>query len=89
MEAIYNEQIIREYMQKDVKSVDALMDQYKNCIFSTRQLRNLLEKLQIKGDPYNSSKYYKRKYQMQFFSPKDIEVTISAITEQIKKYFNQ
>lgn len=89
VEERYNEQIIREYMKKDVKSVDALMDQYKNCIFSTRQLRNLLEKLQIKGDPYNSSKYYKRKYQMQFFSQKDIEVTISAITEQIKRYFNQ
>lgn len=89
----FNMKIEEVYRNDKAKTVDSIVDQYRNCIFTRSQLRNLLKRIDEKNncdkEKYNSAKYYKSKYNIEFFSNYDLMVTVRAIKEKIDLYFGE
>ena len=89
----FNDKIAEIYQNDRAKTVDSIVDQYRNCIFTRSQLRNLLKRIDDKNncdtEKNSSAKYYKAKYKIEFFSDHDLMVTVKAIKEKIKLYFRE
>lgn len=87
----FNEKIEEIYRNDKAKTVDSIVDQFRNCIFTRSQLRNLLKKIDRKNnsdeEKNSSAKYYKAKYGIEFFSEHDLSVTVRAIKKSINLYF--
>lgn len=88
----FNNRIEEVYRNDKAKTVDSIVDQYRNCIFTRSQLRDLLKRIDEKNnsdeEKYNSARYFKSKYKIEFFSSHDLVVTLNAIKEQINLYFS-
>lgn len=88
----FNDRIAEIYKNDRVKTVDSVVDQYRNCIFTRSQLRDLLQKIDRKNncdkEKHNSARYFKSKYKIEFFSEHDLMVTVRAIKEKINLYFS-
>lgn len=87
----FNDRIAEIYRNDRAKTVDSIVDQYRNCIFTRSQLRDLLKRIDEKNNSDNeknsSARYYKAKYKIEFFSNHDLVVTVRAIKEKINLYF--
>ena len=89
----FNNRIEEIYRNDKAKTVDSVVDQYRNCIFTRSQLRDLLQKIDEKNnsdkEKNSSARYYKSKYKIEFFSSHDLVVTVRAIKEKINLYFRE
>ena len=89
--ANFNNRIEEIYRNDKAKTVDSVVDQFRNCIFTRSQLRNLLKRIDEKNncdnEKHNSARYFKSKYGIEFFSDHDLVVTVNAIKEKIDLYF--
>lgn len=87
----FNNRIEEVYINDRVKTVDSIVDQYRNCIFTRSQLRDLLKRIDRKNnsdeEKEHSARYFKGKYKIEFFSGHDLVVTVNAIKEKIDLYF--
>lgn len=61
--------------------------QYQSCIFSKRQLVDLLRRMDIQN-PKGKAKEFKDDYHIEFFSQTDINHTIKLIKSAALQYFN-
>lgn len=88
----FNDRIEKIYQKDRAKTVDSVVDQYRNCIFTRSQLRDLLKRIDEKNNcdkkKENSAKHYKRRYGLEFFTKPDLELTVKAINRSINQYFN-
>lgn len=89
----FNDRIADIYRKDRVKTVDSIVDQFRNCIFTRSQLRDLLKRIDDKNncdtEKNSSARYYKAKYKIEFFSDHDLMVTVRAIKEKINLYFSR
>lgn len=89
----FNMKIEEVYRNDKAKTVDSVVDQYRNCIFTRSQLRDLLKRIDRKNncdeEKENSARYYKAKYGIEFFSENDLMVTVRAIKKKINLYFQE
>lgn len=89
----FNDRIEEIYINDRVKTVDSIVDQFRNCIFTRSQLRDLLKRIDRKNncdeEKENSARYFKSKYGIEFFSDHDLVVTVRAIKEKINLYFRE
>lgn len=89
----FNDRIEEIYINDRVKTVDSIVDQFRNCIFTRSQLRDLLKRIDRKNncdeEKENSARYYKAKYGIEFFSENDLMVTVRAIKKKINLYFRE
>lgn len=87
----FNMKIEEVYRNNKAKTVDSIVDQYRICIFTRSQLRDLLKRIDSKNncdtEKNSSARYYKAKYKIEFFSENDLMVTVKAIKESINLYF--
>lgn len=87
----FNMKIEEVYRNDKAKTVDSIVDQYRNCIFTRSQLRDFLKRIDRKNnsdtEKNSSARYYKAKYGIEFFSDHDLVVTVKAIKEKIDLYF--
>lgn len=93
VQANFNDRIEEIYKNDKAKTVDSIVDQFRNCIFTRSQLRDLLKRIDEKNnndeEKNSSAKYYKAKYNIEFFSNYDLMVTVRAIKEKIDLYFGE
>ena len=89
----FNDRIEEIYRNDRAKTVDSIVDQFRNCIFTRSQLRDLLQKIDRKNNSdekkEHSARYFKSKYKIEFFSNHDLVVTVRAIKEKINLYFRE
>ncbi len=89
----FNDRIEEIYRNDRAKTVDSIVDQYRNCIFTRSQLRDLLKRIDRKNnsdeEKEHSARYFKGKYKIEFFSGHDLVVTVRAIKEKINLYFRE
>ena len=88
----FNMKIEEVYRNDKAKTVDSIVDQFRNCIFTRSQLRDLLKRIDEKNnsdnEKHNSARYFKSKYGIEFFSNNDLVVTVRSIKEKINLYFS-
>ena len=89
----FNDRIEEIYQNDKAKTVDSIVDQFRNCIFTRSQLRDLLKRIDRKNncdeEKENSARYYKAKYGIEFFSENDLMGTVRAIKKKINLYFQE
>lgn len=68
-------------------SLTAFLMRYSDCIYTRRQLINLLTAIGV-NKPESTAKHFKEKHTMEFFSKTDLKVIVEGIKKATRKYFN-
>lgn len=90
----YNTELVRIYQEGQnaypcrFLSLREFLMQYQDCIFSKKQMINLLKMIGQTQNPENYVKNYKQRYGIEFFSQKDVEKAISEIKRATLEFFN-
>lgn len=93
VEMKYNKELAKLYHEEkksypvQFRSWRDFILQYQNCIFSNRQLVDLLRRMGI-SNPTGKAKEFKNDYSIEFFSQTDIDYTIKLIKSAALQYFN-
>ena len=74
--------------ERNFISVDAFLMTFRDCIFTRKQLVDLLSKMGVKN-PQTKAKKFKDKHKVEFFSKKDLKEIIKALKEVARKYFEK
>lgn len=90
----YNDELVRIY--KDGKNaypcrfltLREFLMQYQDCIFSKKQMIDLIERIGEVKTPKNYAENYKKRYGIEYFSQKDIERAIAEVKRAILEFFN-
>lgn len=88
----YNDALVKKYHaglnKKPVqfRSLTDFLIQNQDCIFSSKQMIDLLARLDVKN-PKERAKYHKKKYGIEYFSTKDVDYALAEINRATEEYF--
>lgn len=77
----------KEWIEQDGCTLSNFIVCRKDCFYTKQQLEEFLMLIGVK-DYVQSAKYYKRKYKIEFFSLKDIELYKNKIIESGARFFD-
>ena len=83
---IWNEN--EEAEQKRFITITEFLLRYQDCIFTRRQMVELLSRLPGIRNPENTAKYIKQKYKIEFFSQADVRYAIGEIKRATMEFFD-
>lgn len=84
--ALWTEDQKKPEKARDYMNITAFIMQYKDCIFTRRQLENLFEMVGSEN-PAKKAKNFKDRHTIEFFSKTDLLVIINGIKKTIIEYF--
>lgn len=90
----YNDELVRiwneneEAEQKRFITITEFLLRYQDCIFTRRQMVELLSRLPGIRNPENTAKYIKQKYKIEFFSQADVRYAIGEIKRATMEFFD-
>lgn len=88
----YNDALVKKYHaglnKKPVqfRSLTDFLIQNQDCIFTSKQMIDLLARLGVKN-PKERAKYHKKKYGCEYFSIKDVDYALAEINSATEEYF--
>lgn len=88
----YNDALVKKYHaglnKKPVqfRSLTDFLIQNQDCIFTSKQMIDLLARLGVKN-PKERAKYHKKKYGCEYFSIKDVDYALAEINRATEEYF--
>lgn len=88
----YNDALVKKYHaglnKKPVqfRSLTDFLIQNQDCIFTSKQMIDLLARLGVKN-PKERAKYHKKKYGIEYFSIKDVDYALAEINRATEEYF--
>ena len=74
--------------QRDFVTVTAFLMQFKDCLFTRKQLRDLLEQMGV-NNPDGAAKRFKDRHTVEFFSKTDLKIVTRALKQAMQTYFEQ
>ena len=89
----YNEELERIYTEGKgafpvrFRTLTDFLIQYQDCIFSQKQLINLLERFAEVGNPKERAKSHKKRYGIEYISKKDARSAVDEIKRATLHYF--
>lgn len=83
---IWNEDVLRPARDRDYISVDAFLMAFKDCIFTRKQLEELLAEMGVKN-PAGKAKKFKDKHKIEFYTNKDLKEIIETLKKRSREYF--
>lgn len=84
---LWDEDRNRSDKDKLYVSLTSFLLQYKDCIYTRKQLAELLEMIGIEN-PSSKAKNFKDRHTIEFFSKTDLKLIIEAIKSATIRYFN-
>ena len=90
----YNDALVQAYKEgldsKPVqfRSLTDFLIQKQDCIFTSRQMIDLLRRLGV-DNPENRAKYHKKKYGIEYFSQADVDYAIREIRRAALEFFRK
>lgn len=87
LEKLYKEDLKKPKKQREYMNLTAFLMQYKECIFTTSQMVDLLSRFEEVRTPANRAKNFKQRHHIEYISQTDINVVIGAIKRCIRSYF--
>ena len=88
----HNDALVKKYQaglnKKPVqfRSLTDFLIQNQDCIFTSKQMIDLLARLGVKN-PKERAKYHKKKYGCEYFSTKDVDYALAEINRATEEYF--
>ena len=83
---IWKADIEKSDKDKDFISLTSFLLRYKDCIFSRKQLENLLEMMGVEKPQIKASKF-KERHKIEFYSKTDLNVIVKALKKATENYF--
>lgn len=90
LEKIYKEDLARRKELKKIckfASLNEFLRYYKECIYTRKQLIDLVSRFDEVKNPVNKAKKFKERNEIEFFSKKDLAVIIQTLKDKTKEYF--
>lgn len=91
----YNDELERLYREgknaypMKFASLREFLMQYQECIFSKKQMVNLLERLDGEcKNPVSYAENYKKRYGIEYFSQKDVEYAVAEVKRAVLDFFD-
>lgn len=87
LERLYKEDIQKPKKQRTYMNLTSFLMQYRECIFTTAQMIDLLSRFDEVRTPEIRAKNFKQRHHIEYISQTDINVVIKAIKRCIRQYF--
>lgn len=87
LEQLYKEDLKKDKRDRDYLNLTAFLLQYKECIFSSRQMVDLLSRFDEVEDPRQKARSFKSHHRIEYFSQTDLKVIVAALNEATEQYF--
>ena len=84
---IWNADVQKQEKERDFVSYTAFLMQFRDCIFTRNQLRELLALMGI-SNPEAAAKRFKDRHKVEFFSRTDLEEVVKALKHTMNEYFD-
>ena len=88
LERLYKEDLQRDRKDKKYVSLTAFLVQYKESIYTSKQMIDLLSRFDEVANPQNRAKKFKEKHNIEYFSKRDLEHIVRVLKQKTLQYFN-
>lgn len=88
LEKLYKEDLVRPPKERSYLSLNAFLLQYKESVYTRRQMINLLERFEEVKNPTKKADKFKDNHKIEYFSRKDLDYIINILKKKTTEYFN-
>ena len=88
LERLYKEDLQRDRKDRKYVSLTAFLVQYKESIYTSKQMIDLLSRFDEVANPQNRAKKFKEKHNIEYFSKRDLEHIVRVLKQKTLQYFN-
>lgn len=87
LEKLYKMDLEKPPKERNYLSLNAFLLQYKESIYTRKQMINLLSRFDEVKNPTKKADKFKENHKIEYFSQKDLEYIIDVLKKQTEKYF--
>lgn len=87
LEKLYKEDLSRPSKERSYLSLTAFLLQYRECIYTRKQMVDLLSRIGDTSNPAKKADKFKAKHKIEYFSQKDLKYIISVLKQKTVEYF--
>lgn len=87
LEMLYKADLEKDSRDRNYLNLDAFLLQYKDCIFTRKQLIDLLRRFEEVKNPVKKANRFKEKHRIEYFSKADLNVVVRCLKEKMNAFF--
>ena len=87
LEMLYKADLEKDSRDRNYLNLDAFLLQYKDCIFTRKQLIDLLRRFEEVKNPVKKANRFKEKHRIEYFSKADLNVVVRCLQEKMNDFF--
>ena len=87
LEHLYKADLTKDSRDRNYLNLDAFLLQYKDCIFTRKQLIDLLRRFEEVKTPVKKANRFKEKHRIEYFSKADLNVVVRCLKEKMNAFF--
>lgn len=88
LEKLYKKDLSKPLKERNYLSLNAFLLQYKESIYTRKQMINLLSRFDEVKNPIKKADRFKELHKIEYFSKKDLEYIIKILKKKMEEYFN-
>ena len=88
LEKLYKDDLRKPSKERDYLSLNAFLLQYKECIYTRKQMIDLVRRFEEVKNPVKKANKFKENHKIEYFSKKDLEYIIKILKKKTTEYFN-
>ena len=88
LEKLYKDDLRKIPKERDYLSLNAFLLQHKECIYTRKQMIDLVERFEEVKNPTKKADKFKDSHKIEYFSKKDLEYIIKILKKKTTEYFN-
>lgn len=87
LEMLYKADLEKDSRDRNYLNLDAFLLQYKDCIFTRKQLIDLLNRFEEVKNPVKKANRFKERHRIEYFSKPDLKVVVRCLKEKMNAFF--
>lgn len=87
LEMLYKHDLEKDSRDRNYLNLDAFLMQYKDCIFTRKQLIDLLSRFSEVKNPVKKANRFKEKHRIEYFSKADLTMVVGCLQEKMNDFF--
>ena len=88
LEKLYKDDLSKPPKERDYLSLNAFLLQHKECIYTRKQMIDLVGRFEEVKNPSKKADKFKDNHKIEYFSKKDLEYIIKILKKETIEYFN-
>lgn len=87
LEMLYKADLEKDSRDRNYLNLDAFLLQYKDCIFTRKQLIDLLSRFEEIKNPVKKANRFKERHHIEYFSKADLNMIVRCLKEKMNDFF--